>query len=121
MFIVGELRFVYFAWLICINEIFLLLNVLKLIDPVEIDSAPSSQHAVEGNGVTLFCNATGNPTPSIAWTKQGRNTVLSSSETLTLTNLMRGDNGTVYRCKVQNILGSDEANATITVLCKYSV
>ena len=41
------------------------------------------------------------------------------SETLNLANLTRGDDGAVFKCKVQNSLGSDEANATITVWCKY--
>jgi len=94
--------------------------VLQLIDPPKIDITPSAQPVVEGNGTTLFCNATGNPPPSIAWTKQGSITVLSSSETLTLTNLMREDNGAVYRCKVKNNVGSAEATATITVWCEYS-
>jgi len=89
--------------------------------PPEIDPARSSQQVVEGSGVTLSCNATGNPPPSINWTKQGNSTVLSSSETLTLTNLMRGDDGAVYKCKVKNNLGSAEATATITVLCEYCV
>ena len=83
-----------------------------------IATAPSAQQVTEGNGATLFCNATANPPPSTAWTKQGSNTVLSSSETLSLTNLMRGDNGAVYKCKVENNLGSAEAYATIIVLCK---
>ena len=91
----------------------------SLIDAPEIVSVPSPQQVGEGNGVILFCNASGNPPPTIAWTKQGRNTVLSTSETLHLTNLMSGDNGAVYICKVENIVGSIEANSTITVLCKY--
>ena len=88
-------------------------------DPPEIVSAPSSEEVVEGDGVVLFCNAIGNPQPNTTWTKQGNNSVLSTSETLNLTNLMSGDNGTVYICKVENNFGSREANSTITVLCEY--
>ena len=94
---------------------------LKLADSPQIFTVPLPQHVVEGNGVSLFCSATGNPQPNITWTKQGSNIVLSSSETLILTNLMRGDSGAVYMCKVQNILGSQEVNATITVLCEYTL
>ena len=89
---------------------------LFFVDPPMLTVKPLSQKVVEGSGVTLFCNATGNPEPSIAWTKQGNNTVLSSSETLTLTNLLREDNAAVYKCEVQNSFASDEAIATITVL-----
>ena len=86
-----------------------------------IVTTPLPQPIVEGSGVILFCNVTGNPQPTITWTIEGSNIVLSSSETLTLTNLMRGDNGAVYKCKGQNTVGSAEASATITVLCKYSL
>ena len=94
-------------------------NWFPLIDAPEIVSAPSPQQVFEGDGVVLFCNATGNPPPTIAWTTQGSNTVLSTSKTLHLTNLMSGDDGAMYKCKVENILGSREVNAIITVLCEY--
>ena len=71
--------------------------------------------------MNLFCNASGNPQPEITWKKEGESGVLSSSETVKLTNLSSEDNGTVYICKVNNSLGSDEANATITVFCEYTV
>ena len=32
---------------------------------------------------------------------------------------MGGDNGAVYICKVENMIGFEEANSTITVLCEY--
>ena len=71
--------------------------------------------------MNLFCNATGNPLPDITWTKEGESSVQSTSETLDLTNLSSKDNGQVYICKVNNSLGFDEANATITVFCEYIV
>ena len=71
--------------------------------------------------MNLFCNASGNPQPDITWTKEGESSVLSSSETVKLTNLSSEDNGAVYICKVNNSLGVDEANATITVFCEYTV
>ena len=71
--------------------------------------------------MTLFCNATGNPQPDITWTKQGDGSVLSTSETLKLANLSSEDDGQVYICKVNNSLGFDEANATNTVFCEYTV
>lgn len=67
----------------------------------------------------MFCNATGNPQPNITWTKEGSGTVLSTTETLSLTNLMEGNNGALYKCKVENYLGSKEVTAMIIVLCEY--
>ena len=89
--------------------------------PPEIVTAPSDKYVVEGNSLNLFCNATGSPQPHITWTTEGESSVLSSSETLELTNLRSKDSGQVYICKVNNSLGFAEANATITVHCEYAV
>lgn len=84
-------------------------------------STPLDEEAVEGSIVKLHCNATGHPKPHITWTKEGKSSVLSTSETLELSNLSSKDNGVVYNCKMSNSLGFDEANATITVFCEYTV
>ena len=86
-----------------------------------IVTSPPDKKVVEGSSLNLFCNATGNPQPDITWIKEGESSVQSTSETLKLTNLSSRDNGAVYICKVNNSLGFDEANATITVLCEYIV
>lgn len=93
----------------------------NFVVPAEIVSAPSDEKTVEGSILKLHCNGTGNPKPNITWTKEGKSSVLSTSETLELTNLNSEDNGVVYTCKVSNSLGFDEANATITVFCEYIV
>ena len=89
--------------------------------PPEIVSAPSDEGAVEGSNVNLHCSATGNPKPHITWTEEGKSRVLFTSGTLELTILSSKDNGQVYICEVNNSLGFDEANATITVFCEYFV
>ena len=87
--------------------------------PPAIDSAPSAYQVIEGNGASLFCNATGNPQPNITWTKQGNNSKLSTTETLNLTKLMREDDGSVYKCTVMNEVGSTEATTAVTVFCEF--
>lgn len=92
-----------------------------LLDPPAISYvSPEREEYMEGNDALLFCNATGNPPPSIYWTKQRSNFALSSSETLHLTSL-KADDGAVYRCKAENYLGSSETNITITVLRECSL
>ena len=79
---------------------------------------PLSQDIIEGNDVSLLCNASGNPQPNITWTRQGNSDVLSSSETLLLRNLVSKDDGSVYMCRVENYLGFKQASVTITIQCK---
>ena len=77
--------------------------------------------------MTLSCNATGNPTPSISWTKDGsainspRISLLSDSKQLTITNVNRDDSGD-YRCVANNSIGAVVTSdaATMDVQCKYS-
>ena len=87
--------------------------------PPEFVSTPSSRQLVDGSGALLYCNATGNPEPNITWMKGGNDNLLSTSEILNLTSVLRGDNGAVYTCKVQNYLGLVKATAVITVFCEY--
>lgn len=75
-----------------------------LLDPPAISYvSPEREEYMEGNDALLFCNGTGNPPPSIYWTKQGSNFALSSSETLHLTSL-RADDGAVFDAKPKIIL-----------------
>ncbi|XP_068686507.1 peroxidasin-like isoform X1 [Montipora foliosa] len=89
---------------------------ITMLYPPAITLQPLSQEVTEGNGISLLCSASGNPQPKITWTKLGSSAVLSSSNTLTLTNLSSEDDGAVYTCTVENYLGSTQASATITML-----
>ncbi|XP_022798005.1 peroxidasin-like [Stylophora pistillata] len=91
------------------------LNVSVVFAP-GIDHAPPAYQVLEQRGVTLFCNATGSPQPSITWTKRGNASELSTSETLNLTKLKREDDGSVYKCTATNSVGSAQALVRITVL-----
>ena len=88
------------------------------LDQATITSSSSNTFVVEGNIVTLYCNVTGNPTPKIAWTKDGNNTVLNVGESFTVNNITRQQDGD-YTCKVGNGIGSeDSATVSVTVHCK---
>ena len=86
---------------------------------------------VEGNNITITCEATGIPLPTIVWTFSGRvlmsdsvNTttgngdVLRVTETLTIMNVSREHTG-VYTCSARNSVGNDtSSHIHITVQCK---
>ena len=83
-----------------------------------ISQKPSSKVVVEGENVTLRCNATGNPAPNITWTKDGSPTVLYQGETYNIVNIQRQAAGD-YTCTAWNGVGEKtNATATLAVHCK---
>ena len=90
-------------------------------DPSTFKSSSSNTVAVEGNSVTLYCNATGNPAPNITWTKDGSWTVLSQGEGFTINNITRQQAGN-YSCTAWNGIGNKH-NSTfaVAVHCKFDV
>ena len=95
-------------------------------DPPEITLHPQSETITEGNSVTFSCEAIGNPSLSISWTKKGsplsniedpRITFTELNRKLTITNVKRTDGGK-YRCVACNCLGHATSNpATLNVQC----
>ena len=76
--------------------------------------------------MTLSCNASGNPEPTISWTKDGspinsnsRNSLSEDNKQLTIANVNRTDSGE-YRCVASNSVGNKTSNAaTLDIKCKY--
>ena len=99
-------------------------------DKPEITTHPQGVTPKEGNNATVSCNAIGNPSPSITWTKNGsiistagdpRSTFGADNKSLTITNVSRADSGQ-YQCVASNNLGKATSNAaTIDVQCMFIV
>ena len=74
--------------------------------------------AEEGQNVTIFCNASGQPQPKVTWLKavgtlqKGRTIVLKGA--LTIYKVTKNDGGT-YICKAENILGSVSVAALLII------
>ena len=102
-----------------------LAELFLFIVPTEVTVSPQSLQVVKGSSVTLFCNATGVPQPSVKWTKNDNSTVLSESSSLTLPNVDRPGNPsdtTQYHCTASNGYGNPmfkTDTATVTVICEY--
>ena len=77
----------------------------------------------EGQTAFLKCTADGHPPPRVTWSKinsslpVGRH-VVESSGALIVKNVKSEDDG-VYNCRAENLLGSVNASAKLTVQCKF--
>ena len=100
-------------------------NCFTIVDKSEITTHPSNVTKAEGENVTLHCNATGYPLPTLSWTKDGsdisNNSRISFSadkKQLAITKANRVDRG-AYRCVANNSLGNDASMAAVVdVQCK---
>ena len=99
---------------------------LIIVAPL-ITTQPRGGPVTEGDNVTLSCNASGNPVPTITWTRNGsvlissvpRISFRAESRELTITTIDTADSGE-YQCVANNSVGNDTSDAaTIDVQCKY--
>lgn len=75
---------------------------------------------VEGKSITLYCEATGSPSPTIAWVF---NNIVSKHESdtnknpasLTIKNVSSSDSGVQIYCTAENSVGEDQASVDLTV------
>ena len=75
----------------------------------------------ESNDATLFCNATGNPVPSINWIRKdaGEVTIVSNNSALVFAAINRNESG-LYQCVANNSVGNASKNCTVDVQCKLN-
>ena len=115
----------FVGWLV-VFEMFVFLFIVRVAP--QITTQPHAGSVTEGDNVTLSCNASGNPVPTISWTRDG--SLVSSGDQrigfeagnrqLTITNVNRADSGE-YLCVADNSEGNDTSNATtLDVKCKYT-
>lgn len=80
-----------------------------------ITTQPVNQSSVVGQPVTFSVSATGSPTPTWQWTKNGAPIVGATTATLTLASVQSSDAGT-YAATASNSAGRSTSNvATLTV------
>ena len=84
------------------------ITVPSSIQPIQ-DPAPET----EGSNVTLFCNASGIPSPTVSWIKVsgGQRT---DGNILLLTNISRNEAGE-YRCEASSECGNASETVNIVV------
>jgi uncharacterized repeat protein (TIGR02543 family) len=91
------------------------LTVLPPLSAPVITTQPAGRMATVGDNVSFTVVATGNPTPSYQWRKDGVNIAGANAPTLSLTNVQVGDSG-AYTVFISNSEGSvTSVPATLTV------
>ena len=104
------------------------LGIFIIVDTPEITVQPQVKTRTEGDNLTLSCNATANPVPTISWTRDGSPVDINDNERmgfsakktqLSITNVSRTDSGE-YRCVARNSLGNDTSNpAKVDIQCNF--
>ena len=84
--------------------------------PVVIVS-PNTQTVKENQSATFYCSASGNPKPTVTWTKvegslRNNNAKVGPGGRLAITHSTFIDSGE-YKCTAVNILGRDVKNAKL--------
>ena len=85
---------------------------------------PPSTVVTQGESLTLDCQPTGSPAPSVLWTRDGveveasESVTLASDGTLVISPVFTLDAGS-YSCIASNTLGTTSAVTTLTVLGTY--
>uniref|UniRef100_A0A8C8VMR2 Tyrosine-protein kinase receptor n=1 Tax=Pelusios castaneus TaxID=367368 RepID=A0A8C8VMR2_9SAUR len=75
---------------------------------------------VEGKSITLYCEATGVPSPNISWVvtnlvSEHESNTSKNPASLTIRNVSPKDNGIRISCIAENIVGEDQASADLMV------
>ena len=90
--------------------------------PPRITVLPSRQSRITlGTNFMLTCNASGDPTPKITWTKEGLTAVQFKvlGHKLSIVDVKREDVGS-YKCTADNGYGTPATSlAVVDVKCKY--
>ena len=113
-------------------QVILRQSVLKRIsvstDSPEFVQHPNNQTLTEGDNAFFTCYTSGNPSPTLSWTKDGsavnltsRISLLFDNMLLVITNVNRGDSGQ-YICVSANDVGTVQSSmATLNVQCKNTL
>jgi len=96
--------------------------VLKLLEKPAVKKLPEKSILPVGELVLLTCEVTGDPEPSVTWTKNGNSSIpraqfKSGGRILVIKDVLPVDNG-VYECKASNKFGESRTSTAVIVAGK---
>jgi len=99
-------------------------HVLDILVPAKVENGPETAYLTlkEGEDALLECKVSGNPAPSVHWTRKDSKSVLhgtpcAGGSCVHITNVQRQDAG-MYMCTASNEVGSPHS-ATIVLTVQY--
>ncbi len=104
------------------TSIFLFSPGFFLLDKPVIEELPERVILSVGKLAVLTCEVSGNPEPSVTWTKNGNASIpraqfKNDGRILVIPHVLPGDSG-VYECKASNALGENRTSTTVIVAGK---
>lgn len=93
-------------------------DISPFVVPASVIHVRKSTVVKEGENVTLVCNGSGLPTPSVTWLNAW-NVTLSNETMWQLYNISRNVAGQ-YTCAASNACGSDSTKVDVNVQCESS-
>lgn len=105
----------------------IIMEIFIIVYP-SFSKIPHDIRVIAGSTARLECSAEGQPSPQIAWQKDGGNDfpaarerrmhMMPTDDVLFIVDVKTADSG-VYSCTAQNLAGLIVANATLTILGKF--
>ena len=109
LFLLYELFINLLTWLFCLS-----FSVPASVQPI------TNVSVVEGGNVSLYCDASGVPAPTVTWSGDANKVIIG--RWLNITNISRpadkSSNHLIYQCHANNTCGDASGVASIEVLCK---
>ena len=79
---------------------------VQVVDPAFITHFTDYRLVLEGQAVELPCSASGQPSPSVAWSREEEVVEAGEEGSLSWTSVTAADSGD-YRCQATNLAGTD--------------